>query len=114
MPKAKAKAIKVGIIGVSKIGTPESIQEKISYISDAKIIGMLIRKENSETSLLEPLQKRPAIIVAPLREMPGKIAILCASPIKKEDFLFSGLKVFVPEISTIKRKVAVNIKQMGR
>lgn len=55
--KAKQKAIIVGKIGVSKIGISELRQEKISYASDAKIIGMLIRKENSETSFREPWQK---------------------------------------------------------
>ena len=46
-----------------------------------RMTGMLMRKENFVTSSVCPPATTPAAMVEPLREMPGKSATACTSPI---------------------------------
>lgn len=84
IPTIKAR-IKASIrpIGETAIETFVCAISKISIKSDNKIIGKLMTNENLVDSFLSTPAKSPALIVAPEREIPGKIASPCAMPIKR-------------------------------
>ena len=71
---AETNAMMVGITGAFKIGCPEIKLSKISKAIDAKMIGTLIKNENLDASFLSAPLSKPATIVAPLLEIPGKTA----------------------------------------
>ena len=87
---------------------------KISINMEAHIIGTLIKNENFETSAFFPPQSNPTQMVEPDLEIPGKIAIPCAIPIKKLCLYNSFLPPFFGKKSARKRIIAVNIKKKGR
>ncbi len=73
--------------GETEIDTFDCEISKISIISDKTMIGRDMINENFADSLLSTPENRPALIVAPEREMPGKIASPCAIPIKSASFV---------------------------
>ena len=81
---AKNAKIKANIIP-TKIGSIETVAiallNNISYMQDAIIIGIDIKKLNFATLSLFSPQSSPAQIVEPEREIPGSVAIPCAIPI---------------------------------
>lgn len=87
---------------------------KISTNIDAKMIGMLIRNECFETSFLFPPLSTPAHIVEPERDIPGKIAIPCAIPIKIACFVDNFCEQSFANKSVKRRTQAVNIKLKGK
>lgn len=87
---------------------------KISTNIEAKMIGMLIRKECFETSFLSPPLSTPAHIVEPEREIPGKIAIPCAIPIKIACFVDNFCEQPFANKSEKRSTQAVSIKLKGK
>lgn len=87
---------------------------KISTNIDAKMIGMLIRNECFETSFLSPPLSTPAQIVEPERDIPGKIAIPCAIPIKIACFVDKFCEQSFANKSVKRRTQAVSIKLKGK
>lgn len=80
-------------------------------------MGMLIKKEYLATSFLFFPHKSPAQMVAPLLDIPGKIAMPCASPIISAVFLLIGLSFFIVLLLIISLTIistAVSIKQTGK
>ena len=71
---ADKKAMIRGRIPISFILTDE-VENSISYIIEAIIIGMLIRKENFALSFLFSPSMRAVQIVEPERDIPGITAI---------------------------------------
>ena len=92
---------------------PRAQMSYTSMTSDSKMTGMDIKKENFAISSLSLPHKSPAEIVLPEREMPGKTAKPCATPMKSTVFksrfpFFFGASI--PEKSKI---APVITKQTG-
>lgn len=110
---ATKKETTSGKIGTLTTSTPFAISKTSTNIV-AKMIGMLIRNECFETSFLSPPLSTPAHIVEPERDIPGKIAIPCAIPMKIACFVDNFFEQLFANKSVKRSTHAVNIKLKGR
>ena len=78
---------------------------KTSQTAEPIIMGILIRKENSQAFCFSTPFIIPTAIVEPLLLMPGSIATPCINPINKACFLPSGLFLVLIKSATTSKIV---------
>ena len=77
IPDTKAVNVPKTMVKISMVSTVNSPLNKSTHsrIREPKMLGIDIKKEKSAHCVLSTPERRRAVIVAPLLDMPGKTAI---------------------------------------